>query len=53
MKKFTNNALWGVISMVLNLVILCLVVVSAVQLGKKKKKNIYLQDSIMLSGLTP
>ena len=47
MKKFTNNALWGVISMVLNLVILCLVVVSAVQLGNYDKKNIYLQDSIM------
>lgn len=47
MKKFTNNALWGVISMVLNLVILCLVVVSAVQLGNYDKKNVYLQDSIM------
>lgn len=47
MKKFTNNALWGVISMILNLVILCMVVVSAVQLGNYDKKNIYLQDSIM------
>ena len=40
MKKFTNNALWGVISMVLNLVILCMVVVSAVQLGNYDKKNV-------------
>lgn len=49
MKKFTNNALWGVISMILNLVILCMVIVSAVQLGSYDKKNIYLQDSIMPS----
>lgn len=46
MKKFKNNALWGIISMGLNLVILILVIVSAVQLGTYDKKNTYLQDSI-------
>lgn len=47
MKKFTNNALWGFISMGLNLVIVVLVIVSAVQLSTYDKKNTYLQDSIM------
>lgn len=46
MKKFTNNALWGVISVILNLVILCMVVISAVQLNTYDTKNSYLQDSI-------
>ena len=47
MKKFTNNALWGFISMGLNLVIVIMVILSAVQLGTYDKKNTYLQDSIM------
>jgi hypothetical protein len=46
MKKFTNNAIWGLVSVALNLVILCLVVVSAVQLTTYDNKNTYLQDSI-------
>ncbi|MBQ4355534.1 MAG: DUF4328 domain-containing protein [Bacteroidales bacterium] len=47
MKKFTNNSLWGMIVMGLNLVILIMVIISAVKLGSYDSKNMHLQDSVM------
>lgn len=47
MKKLTNNTRWGMIAMGMNLVILILVIVSAVQLKSYDNKNTALQDEIV------
>lgn len=47
MKKLTNNTRWGLIAMGMNLVILILVIVSAVQLKSYDNKNTALQDGIV------